>query len=213
MKAELDDPKGTLEWSPILTYTLTNSAIEHWDYEVKPEVKVANVYGLVMGRGRDQYNMSGGGSGCRYWVQSAYNHLSNYSYTIVKDLEERGYLAMKSAGDDLWPKLLHQYSSTGHKRALPMVKGVFTSKASMAASTSSISSSSAGASLAASKSTAIPPTRVKVTSYIANGQLCYSWKSGAVDDRSFAKEWISVKDNNGNMHIIHRAKNLVSVPP
>ena len=68
MKAELDDPKGTLEWSPNLPYTKTNSAIQHWDYNVSPGVTVGSVYGLVMEKGRDQYNMSGGGSGCRYWV-------------------------------------------------------------------------------------------------------------------------------------------------
>ncbi len=68
MKAELDDPKGTLEWSTNLAYTLTNSAIEHWDYMVNPGVTVANMYGLVIGKGRDQYSMSGGGSGCRFWM-------------------------------------------------------------------------------------------------------------------------------------------------
>lgn len=68
MKAELDDPKGTLEWSPSLPYILTSSAIQHWDYVVNPGVKVANLYGLVMGKARHQYSMSAGGSGCRYWM-------------------------------------------------------------------------------------------------------------------------------------------------
>ncbi len=131
-----------------------------------------------------------------------------YSYVIVTDLEKKGYLSMKSAGEDLWPKLLFQYSNTGHQRALSMVKGVFT-----AASTSSTAPSSAGASSTAPKSAAVPPTRVEVTSYNVSGQLCYSWKSGGVDERSFAKEWTSVKDNNGKTQIVHRAKNLISTPP
>ena len=126
---------------------------------------------------------------------------------IIKDLEGKGYLTMKSAGDDLWPRLLHQYSNTGHKRALPMVKGVF-----LVANTSSMSSSTAGASSTAPKSAAVPPRRVKVTSYTANGQLCYSWKLGGVDDRSFANEWTSVKDSDGNTQVVHRMKNLVSTP-
>ena len=131
-----------------------------------------------------------------------------YSYTIIKDLEGKSWLIMKTAGNDLWPKLLHRYSTTGPKSALPMVKGVFT-----AASTSSTSTSSAGASSAAPARARGPPTRVKVTKYTANGQLCYSWKSGGEDSRSYAKEWTSIEDDTGKLQLLHRAKNLISVPP
>ncbi len=68
MRAELDNPRGTLEWSPNLPYTKTSSAIKYWDYTVNPGVKVANVYELVMVNGRNQYSMSAGGSGCRDWM-------------------------------------------------------------------------------------------------------------------------------------------------
>ena len=68
MTAEADDPKGTLKWSPDLVYTDTASAIQRWDYKLHPGVTVGNVYRMVMEWGRDQYSMSGGGSGCRYWV-------------------------------------------------------------------------------------------------------------------------------------------------
>ena len=67
MRAELGDPKGTLEWQS-LAYTLTTSAIKHWDFPTKPDVTVKEMYDLVMRKGRDQYNMSGGGSGCRWWM-------------------------------------------------------------------------------------------------------------------------------------------------
>ena len=68
MMAESDNPKGTLEWSPNLDYTLSTSAIRHWDYPFMSGVTVANVYDLIMGNRRDQYMMSGGGSGCRWWM-------------------------------------------------------------------------------------------------------------------------------------------------
>ena len=68
MKAELDNPKGILEWSPNLAYTLSTSAIRHWDYAFNLGVTVAKVYDLIMGNRRDQYMMSGGGSGCRWWM-------------------------------------------------------------------------------------------------------------------------------------------------
>ena len=68
MIAESDSPKGILEWSPDLAYTLPHSAIQHWDYSFKSGVTVAKVYNLIMEKHRDQYSISGGGSGCRWWV-------------------------------------------------------------------------------------------------------------------------------------------------
>jgi len=67
MRGDLDNQKGTLEWST-LDYDVTTSAIQYWDYKIGPGVTVAHIHGLVMGNGRDQYNVSGGGSGCRYWM-------------------------------------------------------------------------------------------------------------------------------------------------
>lgn len=102
---------------------------------------------------------------------------------------------MNNAGNDLWPKLLVQYSKTGHKRPLPMVEGKFISKSTTAVGKSS-SSGSSGTSAGTSKSTSAAPTRVRVTSYIADGQLCYAW-GNTVDERSYANEWVSVKDSGG----------------
>lgn len=67
-----DDIKGTLECSSALGYTLTNSAIKHWDYDVVSGVSVGRIYRLVTDNGRDKYEMSGGGSGCRFWVYVRY---------------------------------------------------------------------------------------------------------------------------------------------
>ena len=67
MRAELNDPKGILDWSN-LGYILSTSAINHWDYSFNSGVTVAKVYNIIMGNHRDQYTMSGGGSGCRWWM-------------------------------------------------------------------------------------------------------------------------------------------------
>ena len=131
-----------------------------------------------------------------------------HSFTVIRDLEAKGYLTSKAVGDDLWPKLLIQYSKTGHQRKLDMVKGEF-----MSTSSPATFSLSAGAPSAASQSANGPPTRVTVKSYIVNGQLCYSWKSGGEEDRSYANAWSSYKDQNGKNQIIHRAKNLISETP
>jgi len=129
----------------------------------------------------------------------------------MKDLEGKRWLTMNNAGNDLWPKLLVQYSKTGHKRPLPMVEGKFISKSTTAVGKSS-SSGSSGTSAGTSKSTSAAPTRVKVTSYIADGQLCYAW-GNTVDERSYAIEWVIVKDSGGTTQLLHRSKSLVSVHP
>ena len=67
MTAELDDPTGKLYWT-YHDYVMITSKIESWDYPVKPGLTVASVYNLIMGNKRDQYTMSGGGSGCRWWM-------------------------------------------------------------------------------------------------------------------------------------------------
>lgn len=58
---------GILEWTE-LQYTLTNSSVRHWDYPVLGNVRVCDIARLLYGAKRNQYDMSGGGSGCRYWV-------------------------------------------------------------------------------------------------------------------------------------------------
>lgn len=225
MKADFGNPKGTLEWSPNLKYTESNSEVKHWDYSTKSGVTVAHVYKLIMEKRRDQYRMAGGGSGCRWWI-----------YTIIQDFDEKGYLTSKLVKKDLLGILEHQYSTTGHVNKLTMVEGIFTAASSSAGVSSSAgassssagafsssagasssstgaSSSSTGASSAASQRAFKPPTRGQVKSYTANGQSCYHWISGNVQGQSFANEWTAVKDQLGNNLIIHRGKNLVSKPP
>lgn len=66
MTAEYDDPTGTLSWRS-LGYALTNSSIQNWDFQTASGVTVKHIYNLVMSQGRNNYDMSGGGSGCRWW--------------------------------------------------------------------------------------------------------------------------------------------------
>ena len=67
MTADPGDPTGRLKCQA-LQYAMTFSMIRCWDYQSAPGVSVAHIYQLVVGNGRDKYEMSGGGSGCRYWV-------------------------------------------------------------------------------------------------------------------------------------------------
>ncbi|KAJ5225232.1 hypothetical protein N7468_006457 [Penicillium chermesinum] len=67
MRAEFDNPTGILEWTRH-GYTQTTSAIMHWDFQVTAGVTVLFFARLIYSLGRDRYEMSGGGSGCRWWV-------------------------------------------------------------------------------------------------------------------------------------------------
>ena len=67
MTANFGNPEGILEWSS-LSYTRPNSAIIHWDYDLFEGISVGMIYLLIICNGRDRYRMSGGGSGCRFWV-------------------------------------------------------------------------------------------------------------------------------------------------
>lgn len=67
MAAEYGNPTGTLRWS-YHDYDLTNSALRWWDFPAVQGVKVWHIATLLYNLGRQNYEMSGGGSGCRYWV-------------------------------------------------------------------------------------------------------------------------------------------------
>ncbi|EXJ82361.1 hypothetical protein A1O3_06174 [Capronia epimyces CBS 606.96] len=67
MTAETGYIIGILEWKE-LQYILTTSSLRHWDYPVLGNVRVCNIAWLLHETKRNQYDMSGGGSGCRYWV-------------------------------------------------------------------------------------------------------------------------------------------------
>ena len=51
-------------------YSLTSSQVRYWDFQAVPNLPVDYVLRLVHQNGRHLYNMSGGGSGCRYWGAS-----------------------------------------------------------------------------------------------------------------------------------------------
>jgi hypothetical protein len=60
--------KGAFSVSPALSYTLTNSAIRHWDFSVVANLTVGHVFTLIIDEGLQKYEMTGDGSGCRFWV-------------------------------------------------------------------------------------------------------------------------------------------------
>ncbi|KAG9231499.1 hypothetical protein BJ875DRAFT_498264 [Amylocarpus encephaloides] len=127
MRAEWDDTTEAWNTTGILecsthAYTLTHSAIGSWDYTV-PDVTVGWICTLLWNEERDTYDMSGGGSGCRWWV-----------YCIIQLLENQRYISSGSA-EDLYPKLLFLYSTSGETRDLPMVKGEFYSTGRFSGST------------------------------------------------------------------------------
>lgn len=49
-------------------YQLTNSAIIHFDYDVIGTPRVADFLRIIYQYRRHVYELSGGGSGCRYWM-------------------------------------------------------------------------------------------------------------------------------------------------
>jgi hypothetical protein len=66
-----DDPTGVLAWSR-LPYIRSNSELRSWRYTPIQSIKVRDVAKLIYEYRRDKYEMSGGGSGCRYWVYVAH---------------------------------------------------------------------------------------------------------------------------------------------
>lgn len=67
MTKELDDPTWKLIWTDN-DYVMSTSRIDIWDYSLKSGVTVATLYNLIMKNQRNQYTMSAGGSGCRWWM-------------------------------------------------------------------------------------------------------------------------------------------------
>ncbi|PLB48821.1 hypothetical protein P170DRAFT_425829 [Aspergillus steynii IBT 23096] len=112
MRAEFDDPHEILEWTKH-DYIHTTSAIACWDIPVSAGITVASIARLVYGLGRDRYTMSGGGSGCRWWV-----------YTIVHDLARERYVN-QDAPSQIWPHLLYLYHTQKERRQLHMIQGEF----------------------------------------------------------------------------------------
>ncbi|KAJ9253036.1 hypothetical protein DTO280E4_8389 [Paecilomyces variotii] len=112
MRAEYEDPTGLLEWTSHI-YAVTTSAIKYWDFPAASGVQVAHIARLIYGLGRHKYEMSGGGSGCRYWV-----------YSIMYDLGQNNYVSGQ-ASQQLWPHLQFQYHTSGSFKPLNWVQGTF----------------------------------------------------------------------------------------
>jgi hypothetical protein len=49
-------------------YISSSSAIQFWEYEVADNIRVSHFISLIIENDRQFYNMSGGGSGCRWWM-------------------------------------------------------------------------------------------------------------------------------------------------
>ena len=67
MAAEPGYMDGELRWSKH-DYQRSSSAIRHWDFEVRVTLRVCDFARLLDDTHRHLYDMSGGGSGCRWWV-------------------------------------------------------------------------------------------------------------------------------------------------
>lgn len=67
MRANYGERDGIFECLS-LPYTVAKSALKYWDYQLRGNITVDHIYRLIVGYRRDQYRMSGGGSGCRFWV-------------------------------------------------------------------------------------------------------------------------------------------------
>ncbi|KAF1955280.1 hypothetical protein CC80DRAFT_493202 [Byssothecium circinans] len=117
MAAESGYLTGNLNIRPY-DYALTTSSIKHWDYKTVPGLSVSHIVGMIYQKGRHLYNMSGGGSGCRYWV-----------YVILNDMAAMGWLEDGNhATSSLGSNLHFQYSRTGAQGALDIVYGEFVSE-------------------------------------------------------------------------------------
>jgi hypothetical protein len=67
MRAEPGYITGQLEITD-QDYILSNSATRTWDFPTASGTTIAHFIGLIDQKRRRLYNMSGGGSGCRYWT-------------------------------------------------------------------------------------------------------------------------------------------------
>ncbi|OAG34972.1 hypothetical protein AYO21_10859 [Fonsecaea monophora] len=67
MRAEPGFIDGILEWTQQL-YLLSTSAIRKWDFPRAKFFRVCDIANHIRDARRFRYDMSGGGSGCRYWV-------------------------------------------------------------------------------------------------------------------------------------------------
>ncbi|KAJ5712965.1 uncharacterized protein N7483_010146 [Penicillium malachiteum] len=114
MVTDYGDINGRLEWTD-LAYLLTTSAIQHWDFPVTMAIEVRHVADTIYRNRRHQYQFSGGGSGCRFWVR-----------TIMYDLEspDRNYTAVGTS-NELWQPLQYLYRRGKDPSRINWVEGTF----------------------------------------------------------------------------------------
>lgn len=65
--AQGSDDNGTL-FVTRHNYTVTNSQLHYFDFTTMSNITVGHIMGLIYQRGRQNYEMTGSGNGCRYWV-------------------------------------------------------------------------------------------------------------------------------------------------
>ena len=128
MAAEPGYINGELRWSRH-NYQLSNSALRHWVFEVKGTVRVCDIASLLYNDRRHLYDMSGGGSGCRWWVYVIPMRFllpvaELVRYTVLSDWCTRKWLE-DNAARTLWPDLLYRYHTTNSRKPLQMVQGTF----------------------------------------------------------------------------------------
>ncbi|KAG9764048.1 hypothetical protein KCU99_g9963, partial [Aureobasidium melanogenum] len=113
MRADPGYIDGTLDIRSY-NYELSSSTIRHWDYRAVKYFTVRMAYEYLVTRCHyHQYNMSGGGSGCRWWI-----------YTVIAALANAGWI-QSDAATSLWPDLLFKYSTRQNRTPLTMVRGEF----------------------------------------------------------------------------------------
>ncbi|KKZ65485.1 hypothetical protein EMCG_08675 [[Emmonsia] crescens] len=103
---------GRLEWSN-LGYLLTTSAIKHWDFPVAMAIEVQHVARTIYLYNRHQYQFSGGGSGCRFWVR-----------TIMSDFENLKWITAGTT-NNLWEPLQYLYRRQKDPLPIDWVEGTF----------------------------------------------------------------------------------------
>ncbi|QKX62406.1 uncharacterized protein TRUGW13939_09565 [Talaromyces rugulosus] len=112
MRAEFGDPTGILEWTKH-DYVHSISTVRYWDFPVAAGITVLFFARLIYNLRRDRYDMSGGGSGCRWWV-----------YNVMSDMAQENYIHQSAPGE-IWPNLLFLYHKHQERRELQMVRGEF----------------------------------------------------------------------------------------
>lgn len=112
MRAEPGYIDGILDWT-VQAYTETTSGIQYWDYTAKNSVRVCDIVDMIYRNGRHLYDMSGGGSGCRWW-----------QYVVLYDAENKTWVD-KDTARTFYAQLLFRYHKTEEKIPLHMVQGQF----------------------------------------------------------------------------------------